>query len=329
MYDEFLRIIQDHVPFNEAFITSLLQDVMPTSQSHLPLHIQKDTDITVVLQTLFILLTNHPLLCTTSSLPGSSKTPRECIPLRLPFSFDSVRLRIQRALFTQDNCNEWNTVLTKWLLNYYEHKMATSDPAVIIIPVITSQQALTMAVPPEITTLYTDNRQNTMYSLQGLIVDDGASIYQQVSTKVEMLFKISEYGPMPSHYHLMPVYFPSKPWTILIYVSSTNRRTCIARSNNNAHAAMTEVDDDCSSVPSFSPSSITKEVVDDFSYQDDLTPLDDDSLQHQLENVIHAAMLRQKLSSSLGRPHEAKNPPSLTSSSSYLFKRRSTKRSKS
>ena len=50
--------------------------------------------------------------------------------------------------------------------------------------------------------------------------------------------------------------------------------------------------------------------VDEFSFQNKRTPLDDNSLQEQLENTIHAAMLRQKLSSSMGKPFKSHNPPS-------------------
>ena len=103
MYDEFLRITQEHVPYNETFMESfLLQDIMATSHSQLPQHIQKDNDVIVTLPALFMLLANHPLLlfCNTSSLPGPPSTPRECIPFRLPFSFDMDRLRIESALFT-------------------------------------------------------------------------------------------------------------------------------------------------------------------------------------------------------------------------------------
>ena len=50
--------------------------------------------------------------------------------------------------------------------------------------------------------------------------------------------------------------------------------------------------------------------VDEFSFQNKRTPLDDNSLQEQLENTIHAAMLRPKLSSSMGKPFKSHNPPS-------------------
>ena len=54
--------------------------------------------------------------------------------------------------------------------------------------------------------------------------------------------------------------------------------------------------------------------VHDFSFQDELTPFDDNSLHEQLENTIHAAMLRQKLSSSMEKHFESNNPPLSTSS---------------
>ena len=80
----------------------LLQDVMATSQSQLPQHVQKDNDVTIAFQTLFVLIimANHPLLCNTTSIPGpSSSTPREYVPFRLPFSLDLDRMCIQAALF--------------------------------------------------------------------------------------------------------------------------------------------------------------------------------------------------------------------------------------
>ena len=177
MYDEFLRITQDRVPYTDIFLTSFLQDVMAISQSQLPPQLQKDNDVRIALQTLFLLLVNHPLLCNTTSIPGPPSTPREYIPFRLPFSFDLNHMCIQAALFTHDNSDQWNIVLTAWLMKYYSYNAIISDPSVIIIPIVSTPQSLNLAIPPLLTTLYNDNRPNSTYSLQGIIVDDNAFIF--------------------------------------------------------------------------------------------------------------------------------------------------------
>jgi len=118
---------------------------------------------------------------------------------------------------------------------------------------------------------------------------------------------------------MMPVNFPNKPWTILIYSTFNAERIFNARSNTT----MTEEDDDCASVPSLTTFSPT-EVHEHFSCQTELASLDNNSMLQQLDNTIHAAMLRQKLFSSMDEVNTQNSIDNTTLSEFSGYKRSKT-----